>query len=297
MLVTFGLVVKNCEATIRGTVESIASQDYSSEQIEVIVVDDGCRDATIPITVDRLSKTKMKVKVFRTGGTGLGKARQVVVDNAQGKYIIWVDGDLTLSRDYTRKQVEFMEKHTDVGKARGRWNSSSENSLVAWLESLRLIDYESKHHSTRFVGSMLVGVGGSACRLQALRQVGGFDPQIKGAGEDVDIAAKMLKAGWSLWFNDAEFHHKFKETWKALWNQYLWYGYGAHYVSQKHKGLVLVWTRIPAVALFSGLLLSFVAYKATGRKISFLLPIQYLFKQTAWCYGFVKGHFEKYGHI
>ncbi len=294
MLVTIGLVVRNCEATVKDTIESIAHQDFPHELIEVVIIDDGCKDRTVPIAIDGLSRTKMSFKVFQTGGSGLGEARQIAVDNAKGKYVLWVDGDLTLARDHTRKQIEFMESHPDVGKARGKWMLPERTSLVSSIESMRLLDYESKHTDNKFRGSQLVGIGGSICRLEAIRQAGGFDPKIKGAGEDVDIAAKMLKSGWSLRFSEAKFYHKFEQTWKDLWQQYFWYGYGAHYVNHKHKGLLSVWARTPPAAFCSGLLQSFAAYRFTQCKASFLLPFQKAFKQTAWCLGFIKGHLRNY---
>lgn len=294
MLVTIGLVVKNCEATIRDTVESIVNQDYPLEHIEVILVDDGSNDSTVPMAIEGFSKTKMNVVSLHTGGSGLGEARQMVVDNAEGKYIVWVDGDMTLPENHVGKQVKFMEAHPRVGKARAKWHWIRTNSLVALLESTKLEDYESKHSGSRFTGSMLVGIGGSICRLDALKQTGGFDLQIKGAGEDIDIAAKMLKAGWELKFGQAEFFHGFKETWKELWTQYFWYGYGTHYVSHKHKGIVQLWTRIPMVTFFSGLLNSISAYRVNYRALSFVMPLHNVFKQTAWCFGFARAHLDNY---
>ena len=37
--------------------------------------------------------------------------------------------------------------------------------------------------------------GANICRIEALRQVGGFEKNIKGAAEDVDIMARIRKKG------------------------------------------------------------------------------------------------------
>ncbi len=296
VLVTIGLCVKNCEKTISDTVESIVNQDFPSEQTEVIVVDDGCIDRTLPMAIDTLSKAKMKVRVFHTGGSGLGEARQMVVDNAKGKYVIWVDGDITLSRDHERRQVEFMEKHPNVGKARGKWRWVQTGSLAAKLEGMRASDLKPRHDHVELGASKLVGIGGSICRLEALKQVGGFDKCITGAGEDIDLAAKMMKAGWELSFSEGEFFHRTKETWRDLWAQYFWYGYGSHFVSHRYKGVFPTWTRTPPVIFLLGLAHSSIAYRITRRKMCFLLPLQYVFKNTAWYLGFAKAHIESYGH-
>ncbi len=296
MLVTVGLVVRNCEDTINDAVESIANQDFPKELTEVIAVNDGCTDETIPIIINGLRKTGINLRVLSTKERGLGAARQLAVDNASGKYIVWVDGDMELPKDHVRKQVEFMEKHPQVAKARGKWKWKGKETLTANLEKMRLLDYESRHSKTDDPASKFVGIGGSICRVEALRQVGGFTVNIKGAGEDVDIAAKMSKAGWKLEFTEAEFYHGFKKTWSDLWKQYVWYGYGSHFVNHKHVGFFQTWKRTPPAAFVQGIMDSASAYKITNQKISFLLPIQYFFKQTAWCLGFLEAHLGNYGH-
>ena len=52
---------------------------------------------------------------------GLGVARQIVVDKACGKYIVWVDDDVTLPKDFVRKQVGYMEQNPHVGIAGARY--------------------------------------------------------------------------------------------------------------------------------------------------------------------------------
>ncbi len=296
MLVTIGLVVRNCENTINDAVQSITAQDFPKNLTEVIAIDDRCTDETIPRIVKGLDKTGIQLRVFRTSGKGLGAARQLVVNHATGKYIVWVDGDMTLPKDHVRKQVEFMETNPEVGKARARWKSNEKQNLVSSLENVRLLNYESRHSKTSNPASKLVGIGGSICRVDALRQVGGFAVDIIGAGEDVDIAARLMKAGWKLEFTDAEFYHDFKTNWKDLWKQYVWYGYGSHYVGHKHKELFQTWSRTPPVAFAQGVSDSMSAYQVTHRRISFLLPIHNLFKQTAWCLGFLEAHMNGYGH-
>jgi glycosyltransferase involved in cell wall biosynthesis len=293
-LVTIGLCLKNCEATMEETIKGILSQDFPHDQMEIIVVDDGCCDKTISIVVEGLSSLKEQLRMFCTGGKGLGTARQTVVENANSKYIIWVDGDMILPKDHVRKQIDFAEKNPNIGKARGKWQRLQSENLVSLLEEMRLLNYDVKDVD----GSMsnLVGIGGSICRVDALKQVGGFDRDIKGSGEDIDIAARMMKAGWLLCLSEAEFYHKFRESWKGLWDQFYWYGCGAHFLSHKHKNLIPLWEMIPPVAFISGLRLSLIAYKKVYKKVAFLLPLQYFYKQVAWCLGFARSHLNGYGH-
>ena len=116
--VTVGLCVKNDAYTITEAIDSVLSQDFQHELMELVIVDGCSHDRTLPIIRERLSKTDIMYKIF-SENTGLGYARQVVVDNALGTYIVWVDGDVILSRSYISQQVDFMERHPQAGITQG----------------------------------------------------------------------------------------------------------------------------------------------------------------------------------
>jgi glycosyltransferase involved in cell wall biosynthesis len=293
-IVTLGICVKNCEDSIGETISTIADQDYQREDIEAIVVDDDSEDHTLSTAVNSLSQIAIPVEAYRTGGKGLAAARQMVVENAKGKYVVWIDDGLLLPAGFLRKQVSFMEQNSGVGQARARWGWCGKVGLVNKLENIMNLVYEQseKKHSIR-----LRGIGGSICRLEALRQVGGFDKSITGAGEDIEIAARLRVAGWRLSKSNAVFYYIFKETWSDLWRQHFWYGYGMHYVYHKHRNAVRLWTMFPVVGFMVGTVSAFRAYRLTQSKSSFLLPLHSLYKKTAWFFGFLRGHHDRYGHI
>jgi len=290
-LVTIGLCVKNCEETVKDTMQSILDQDFPCMLMELIVVDDGCVDNTLSIIDDALSEYNVKKKLFCNYGKGLSSARQLVVDNASGKYILWVDGDITMKKDYVRKLFEFMEKTPLAGCSRGKWGKYLGKNLVATLENMKILyfDFEGTQRTSR-----LLGTAGTIQRVDAIKMVGGFDKNISGAGEDVDLEAKMMDIGWELYICNTTFFHKEKTSWKGLWSQYFWWGYGAHYVFHRHKNIGRLWTMIPAVAFVTGAFHSVKAYQLTQRKVALLLPLQYAFKRVAWCLGFINAHFDNY---
>ncbi|HGE70495.1 TPA: glycosyltransferase [Candidatus Poribacteria bacterium] len=289
--VTIGLCVKNCADTIRETLNCIIGQDYPHELIEVIVVDDQSSDDTIPIVIKTLSNYSINFKVLSTNGKGLGFARQLVVKNASGKYILWVDGDMILPNNYIMQQVKFMEQNPEVGKARAKWGFLNEDYLPAKLESFRVLT-----HSSGNKNKLLVGIGGSICRTCALKEIGGFDEKIRGAGEDIDLSVR-LAISWKNAISDAVFYHRFRKTWKSLWQQYFWYGYGIHYVNAKHKGIIKLWKYLPIISFFAGLKNFLSTIKLTKQKIAILLPFQYTFKYSAWLIGYIRSHFDQYGDL
>jgi len=235
-----------------------------------------------------------KTQVFHHKWKGLGPSRNVVVDNARGKYIVWVDCDNLLHRDHVRKQVTFMEQNPAVGIAAGKFRPRPEDNLVSTLESIEwAVNYCVSGHKAMLnpSGHFCGGGGGSIYRVEAIRQAGGFDDNIRGAGEDFDAERRVTKAGWSLYFvTEAEFYHRCKKTWKSLWRENYWYGYGGHYLSHRK-----IKTFAPTPALIR-LRYLFASYKLTCQKVAFLFPLQQAFKKIAWLFGFIKAHLDGYGH-
>jgi len=231
-VITIGLCVKNAEATIDEAVNSISNQDYPHDKMEIIVVDGHSQDKTLKIIKEDLSKTSIKA-TYLFENVGLGFARQIVVARASGDYIIWVDGDIILSKDYVRNQVEFMETHPSVGIAVGSLGLLDGDNWVATLENVGYVIDSQRHHDKPT--SKLLGTEGSIYRIEAVRQVGGFDPNIRGAQEDMDVAYRIRKVGWGLHITKAMFYERQRRTWKAIWRQHYWYGYGLHFMQHKNK--------------------------------------------------------------
>ena len=294
--VTTGVCVKNSASTIREAIESIIHQDFPHELMEVIFVDDGSEDETLSIINDYASKMDIKVKIFHHKWKGLGPSRNVVVNNASGDYIIWVDGDMVLSTDYVKKQVDFMEHHREVGITKGKQALEPGDNLLATLETYsraagRMIDYTSeKAHSKA------LGTGGSIYRIEAIKQAGMFDENLKGYGEDLDMEIRVRKIGWVLHTINTKFldYERHGLTWKNLWLRYWRRGYFIHYFLHKNRGLLKHCRMIPPVAFLSGLLSAYNLFKLTRQKEVFLLPFQCIFKMTAWYFGFIRSHLQSY---
>lgn len=286
--VTVGVCVKDSEKTIKYTIESIINQDFPHESMEVIFVDDGSTDKTFSTIESYIPTINTHVKIFRHKWKGLGFTRNVVVNNASGDYIVWVDGDMVLSRDYIEKQVKFMEQNKKTAIARGIFRGLPQKSLVAALENMEWLAIDLLTHREEKRREMLHFCGGSIYRVDAVKGVGGFDEQIRGAGEDEEIEHRLKAAGWLVTSGaPVIFYEKRKSTWKTLWKQYFWYGYSTHYINSKRRKIANLGS------FWLQLSYSKIAYKLTKNKVAFLLPLDYCFKAMAWCFGFIKGQLER----
>jgi glycosyltransferase involved in cell wall biosynthesis len=290
-IVTIGLCVKNCANTIGSTINSIIAQDFPHSLMEIIIVDDGCNDDTIPVIIGRLSKTDLSFKLLKTGEKGLGVARQIVVNNARGKYIVWVDGDIVIPPDHISKQVKFMESNPQIGKARAK-QGWLEKETGNFLANCGLFSYIEEIKGGK--QPKISGIGGSICRIDAIKDAGGFDVRIKGAMEDIDLVLRMINRGWNICVSDAIFYHEHKISWKSTWNRFKWYGYGAHYIKHKYNMKMIGLTHLPLLAILISIKKAVLAFKYTRKKQAFFLPIPYLFGSIAWWIGFIKAHIEDY---
>lgn len=283
-IVTIGVCVRNCENFVENAIKSIAEQDFQNELMEIILVDDGSTDKTLAIIENQIRKLKLMTKVIHQEWKGLGVARNVVVNNSAGKYIVWVDGDMQLSRDFVRTQVEFMEKNPQVGVAKGSYGMYPAN-IVSTLENIEFVTTNSRQ--MRRLDPNPLGTGGSIYRVEAIKEVGGFNDSIKGSGEDADAEYRIRTAGWLLDTTSAIFFEIRRDSWRSLWNEYLWHGKGGTGIL-KRKSFTSPYKLLPPVALLMESIRIVVAYKLTHRKIALLLPLHYVFKRAAWSAGLLQ---------
>jgi glycosyltransferase involved in cell wall biosynthesis len=291
--VTVGLCVKNAAPTVKAAVKSILRQDYPHEFMDIIVVDGCSQDNTLSIVKELLAKSDFKYVILREN-VGLGYARQMVVDTTNSDYIAWVDGDVILPKDHITKQVYFMEKNPKVGIGRARYGILRREGVVAFLENLPFVVECLKHK--KIAPLEISGTEGSIYRVKAIKQVGGFDKRITGAGEDIDVAYRIRSAGWFTCITDAVFYEICRRTWKSLWDGYFWWGYGGHYFFHKKKSLMYLVKMSPVGGFIGGLIRLPLAYWLTRRNVVFLLPFHYVFKRIAWFCGFIKADIDGYGH-
>jgi glycosyltransferase involved in cell wall biosynthesis len=108
--VTMGLCLKNSGKTVQTALDSVSRQDYPHDAMKVVIVDEDENGDALPFLTDFTKKTDIKTSLFIVHNKGLGASRQMVIDNAEGDYVVWVDDDFVLNPDFVRKHVEFMEK-------------------------------------------------------------------------------------------------------------------------------------------------------------------------------------------
>lgn len=98
----------NCELYIERCIDSLLKQTYGN--VEIIVVDDGSLDKGAKIVKDIQLKSEKIVYLYQDN-SGPGMARNKAIEHATGKYVLFVDSDDYLGKNYIEDMVRCAEKN------------------------------------------------------------------------------------------------------------------------------------------------------------------------------------------
>lgn len=104
-LVSIIIPVYNRENTIRECIESALSQTYKN--IEIVIVNDGSADNTDRIVKELIEKYNNIKYICKENG-GVSSARNVGIENAEGEYIVFLDSDDTLDKQFLSEMLAQM---------------------------------------------------------------------------------------------------------------------------------------------------------------------------------------------
>lgn len=183
-LVSVVLSVHNGERFLGEAVESILNQSFCD--FEFIVVNDGSTDASTPI-LDVYQKRDSRIKVYPQVNRGLVESLNRGCALARGKYIARMDADDIAVRDRLMWQVDFMEKHLQVGVVGGAFEAinAAGELLFTWQNPTEDRDIKSAlfEYCALLHPSVLM-------RKEAFFSVGGYRKVVVDA-EDYDLWLRM----------------------------------------------------------------------------------------------------------
>ena len=121
--ITIIVPIYNVERYLRVAINSIIKQTYKN--LEIILVDDGSPDNCGKIC-DEYSKKDNRIKVIHKENGGLSDARNAGMEQATGKYIMFVDSDDYLEVDACEKLYNAIEK-TNSDYVVGNYTNTDED--------------------------------------------------------------------------------------------------------------------------------------------------------------------------
>lgn len=112
MSVSIIVPVYQAKGTLRECVLSCLSQKCDKlDDMEVILVDDGSTDGSGELC-DELSGEDKRIKVLHTENHGVSHARNTGMDEATGKYIVFVDSDDLVKEGFLENVLKYADEGT-----------------------------------------------------------------------------------------------------------------------------------------------------------------------------------------
>jgi len=204
----------NGARTIRDCLDGLSRLDYPD--YEVIVVDDGSTDATGVIA------RQYDCRLIQTENQGLANARNTGLAAATGEIIAYLDDDAYPDPDWLTYLAATFLRTPYAGVGGPNIAPPGDGPIAECVARapggpvhVLVTDREAEH---------IPGCN-MAFRKSCLEAIGGFDPQFRTAGDDVDVCWRLQERGWTLGFHPAAmvWHHR-RNSLRTYWRQQIGYG-------------------------------------------------------------------------
>lgn len=188
----------NGQRTIDETFRALTRVEYPD--FEVIVVDDGSASPVEPLAAP------YGYRVIRTANQGLSQARNVGWQAAAGEIVAYIDDDAYPDPHWLKyfANTFLRSSHAAVGGPNLPPHNDGEvaecvSQAPGGPVHVLLTDEIAEH---------IPGCN-MAVRREVLAAIGGFDPQFRAAGDDVDLCWRIQHCGWTIGFSPAAmvWHH------------------------------------------------------------------------------------------
>ncbi len=204
----------NGARTIRDCFEGLLTLEYPN--FEVIVVDDGSTDGTAAMAHE------YGFRLISTENRGLSSARNTGLAAATGEIVAYIDDDAWPDPHWLMYLAATFLSTDHVGVGGPNIPPGGDGPIAECVANapggpvhVLLSDREAEH---------IPGCN-MAFRRTALEAIGGFDPQFRTAGDDVDLCWRLQQQGWTIGFSPGAmvWHHR-RNSIRTYWKQQQGYG-------------------------------------------------------------------------
>ena len=113
-LLSFIIPCFNSEDTIALCLNSIMNQDRFSDDIEIILIDDGSNDSTKRIIEENFKIDNLKI-INNKHNRGIAFSRNNGIKLSKGKILAFLDSDMIVNKSWIRAHVEILIDKNVVG--------------------------------------------------------------------------------------------------------------------------------------------------------------------------------------
>lgn len=227
--------VYNAEKHIKKCIDSIINQTY--KELEIILVNDGSKDFSGEIC-DEYAKLDNRIKVIHKENGGVSTARNIGLQNANGRYTMFVDSDDYLDLNICEVLIKFLvENSCDIAIANKVFHKEgkiiknilyNQEKLIRENEEkeLFILDlltsyYDSKMHKVQFLSC---GVTAKLFKSSIIKDNKILFVESCKYGEDVLFNLRSFQAanrigyidydGYNFNINSESSTHRYRNDWK-----------------------------------------------------------------------------------
>lgn len=248
--------VRDAAATLGDCLEALAEQDYPAELLEIIVVDNGCRDESPAVAA------RHGARVVAEPRGGSYAARNAGAAASGGSLLAFTDADAVPVRSWVRLLVEALLAGADVAGGPVLLRGGDPEGVAERYDRFRFLRQERYFREGYLVTANL------AVRREAFMALGGFDARLRSGG-DRDFGLRSRRAGhrWR-YVEEAVVYHPPRSSARAILRKARRVGRGLG--AQARRG-----GRWPWRALLAGALpLPLMVLRAAGRRALSGLPLR-----------------------
>jgi len=203
-LVSIVIVNWNRKDDLKECLESIRKQTYTN--IEIIVVDNHSTDGTIEMI--RKEFPEVKLIVMPDSSYGACETFNIGFANATGEYVVIMDNDALLEKDWIEKSVKEFENDEALGCVAGRvLNYYTKEDWGFWLYGLDDAWKDKEFYTTVFVGCSTI------IRKEIINKTGGYPTDYFLYWNEAALGAEIVNAGYKIkYVPNIIAHHKVSQT-------------------------------------------------------------------------------------
>jgi biofilm PGA synthesis N-glycosyltransferase PgaC len=199
--VTILIPTYNEEDVIKETFRGIKQQDYSND-IEIILIDDGSTDNTIQ-ELEKLNFTNLEI--IKASHGGKAAALNLGLKESSNEIVVTIDADTFLYKNAIKQIVARIL--SDPGYAAVAGHVLVKNERMSRLIRIQAWDYmlgisAVKRQQSLFRGTLVAQGSFSIFRKKALLEVQGWKDRL---GEDIVLTWALLKKGYKVGYEPAAF--------------------------------------------------------------------------------------------
>jgi GT2 family glycosyltransferase len=205
-LVSVNILTYNGQDLIESCLKSVLGQTYKN--VEILIIDNASTDKTL----ERVKSFPIKI-IKNKKNLGFSIGHNEGIRKSRGKYVLCLNQDVVLDKDFIKKALEAMEKNKRIGSVQGKLlgirdinkpkSDIIDHTGLIMLKNRRVIARgQGEKDNTQYKAGEIFGVDGAAplYRREALEHVKidneYFDEIFFTYKEDVDLAWRMQLYGW-----------------------------------------------------------------------------------------------------